>query len=111
MEFTDKTLKGCVAYVREEMQQHAEDGWCWCDDEDVWNLVIHYFMEDSIDFEDKEKPAKEKVKKQPKVEKIETLFGVEEIVVEEKESKPKPAKPKKDIKESLCEQLALFDDL
>lgn len=109
LESTNKTLKGCVAYCKQEARKQAEDNVAMVTDEEVYEWVVHYFLEDSINCETKETPKKETKKKEPKVEKVETLFGEEEIVVEEKKAATKVEKPKKDVKESFCEQLALFD--
>lgn len=109
LETTNKTLKGCVAYCKQEARKQAEDNVAMITDEEVYEWVVHYFLEDSLDCEPKATPKKEIKKKEPKVEKVETLFGEEEVVVEEKKAAPKVEKPKKDVKESFCEQLALFD--
>ena len=78
-------------------------------DEEVFEWCVHYFLEDSLDCEPKEAPKKEPKKKEPKTEKVETLFGEEEIVIEEKKkSTPKVEKPKKTIEEDFNEQLSLF---
>lgn len=107
LESTNKTLKGCVAYCKKEARKQAEDGCAMVTDEEVFEWCVHYFLEDSLDCEPKAAPKKEE--KKPKTEKVETLFGEEEIVIEEKKkAAPKVDKPKKTIEEDFCEQLSLF---
>ena len=109
LEETTKTLKGCVGYVKSEAKKQAEDGVAMIEDSQVYEWCVHYFLEDSLDFEPKEKESKEdkKEKIEEETEKIETLLGEEEIVKEKK--KAKESKPKKNIKEDFVNQLTLFD--
>lgn len=117
LETTNKTLKGCVAYVKSEAQKQAEDNMAWCSDEEVYGWCVHYFLEDSLNFEPKvtkKKSEKEdddidEEEEKPQTKTVETLFGTEEIVIEKKKAAPKVAKPKKEIKEKFEEQLTLFD--
>lgn len=55
---TNKTLVGCIKYCKSEAQKEAVDGCAICLDEDVYNWCVHYFLEDSLDFEEKPKPEK-----------------------------------------------------
>ena len=48
-------------------------------------------------------------KEEEETEKVENLFGEEEVVKEEKKSIPKETKTKKDIKKKLFDQISLFD--
>ena len=113
LEETTKTLKGCVGYVKSEAKKQAEDGVAMIEDSQVYEWCVHYFLEDSLDFEPKEKPNKkndneeDKKEKLEEAEKVETLFGEEEVAKEKK--KIKESKPKKNIKEDFAEQLSLFD--
>ena len=113
LEETNKTLKGCVEYVKKEAKKQAEDNVAIIEDQQVYEWAVHYFLEDSIDFEPTEKPSKKKNKNDDKeeeeTEKDETLFGEEEVVKEEKKSIPKETKTKKDIKKKLFDQISLFD--
>ena len=101
---TNKTLKGCVEYCKSEARKQAEDGVAIIVDEEVFEWVVHYFLEDSLDYEPKSDP--EPKKKEPK--KVETLFGTETIE-ENKTKKQTSPKPKKEVKQELGEQLSLFD--
>lgn len=107
LEETNKTLKGCIDYVKSEAKKQAEDNVAMIEDSQVYEWSVHYFLEDSLDFEPKEKANKKKNDKEEEPEKIETLFGEEKVVKEKKKSKE--TKPKKDIKEDFEEQLTLFD--
>lgn len=108
LEETNKTLKGCVDYAKSEAKKQAEDGVAMIEDSQVYEWCVHYFLEDSLDFEPKEKENKEdKKEKLEETEKVDTLFGEEEVVKEEK--KAKDSKPKKNIKEDFAKQLSLFD--
>ena len=113
LEETNKTLKGCVEYVKKEAKKQVEDNVAIIEDQQVYEWAVHYFLEDSLDCEPKEKPSKKKNKNDNKeeeeTEKVETLFGEEEVVKEKKKSIPKETKTKKDIKKKLFDQISLFD--
>ena len=81
------------------------------EDNQVYDWCVHYFLEDNLDFEPKEKENKEdkKEKLEEETEKVDTLFGEEEVTKEKKKANVKAAKPKKDIKEDFINQLTLFD--
>lgn len=100
LEETNKTLKGCVEYIKEEARKEAEDNVAIIEDSQVYEWAVHYFLEDSLDCELKAKSSKNKNND----EELE-----DEVVKEKKQSTPKVAKPKKDIKEKLDEQLSVFD--
>ena len=100
----NKTLKGCVEYCKSEAKKQVEDGVAIIPREEVFEWSVHYFLEDSLNCE--EKPKNEPKPKE--IKKVNTLFGEEEIT----ENKPKKAptpKPKKEVKEELIDQLSLFD--
>ena len=109
IEETNKTLKGCVDYVKSEAKKQAEDGVAMIEDNQVYDWCVHYFLEDNLDFEPKAKENKEdnKEKIEEETEKVETLLGEEEVVKEKK--KTKDSKPKKNVKEDFAKQLSLFD--
>ena len=109
LEETNKTLKGCVDYVKSEAKKQAEDGVAMIEDNQVYDWCVHYFLEENLNFEPKEKESKEdkKEKLEEEAEKVETLFGEEEVAKERK--KVKESKPKKNIKEDFAKQLSLFD--
>ena len=109
IEETNKTLKGCVDYVKSEAKKQAEDGVAMVEDSQVYDWCVHYFLEDNLDFEPKAKENKEdnKEKIEEETEKVETLLGEEEVVKEKK--KTKDSKPKKNVKEDFAKQLSLFD--
>ena len=109
LEETNKTLKGCVDYIKSEAKKQAEDGVAMIEDSQVYEWCVHYFLEDSLDFEAKEKENKknDNEEKLEDTEKVDTLFGEEEVAKEKK--KAKESKPKKNIKEDFAKQLSLFD--
>ena len=111
LEETNKTLKGCVDYVKSEAKKQAEDGVAMIEDNQVYDWCVHYFLEDNLDFEPKSKENKEdkKEKIEEETEKVDTLFGEEEVAKEKKKVNVKAAKSKKDIKEDFAKQLSLFD--
>ena len=111
IEETNKTLKGCVDYVKSEAKKQAEDGVAMVEDNQVYDWCVHYFLEDNLDFEPKAKENKEdkKEKIEEETEKVDTLFGEEEVAKEKKKVNVKAAKSKKDIKEDFAKQLSLFD--
>ena len=106
LEETNKTLKGCVEYIKKEARKEVEDNVAIIEDSQVYEWAVHYFLEDSLDFETKAKSSKNKNND----EDVEENEEVEvEVVKEKKQSTPKVAKPKKDIKEKSDEQLSVFD--
>ena len=107
IEETNKTLKGCVDYAKSEAKKQAEDGVAMIEDSQVYEWCVHYFLEDSLDFESKESKEDKKEKLVEETEKVDTLFGEEEVTKEKK--KAKESKPKKNIKEDFAKQLSLFD--
>ena len=109
LEETNKTLKGCVDYVKSEAKKQAEDGVAMIEDNQVYDWCVHYFLEDNLDFEPKAKENKEdkKEKIEEETEKVDTLFGEEEVAKEKK--KTKDSKHKKNVKEDFAKQLSLFD--
>ena len=111
IEETNKTLKGGVDYVKSEAKKQAEDGVAMIEDNQVYDWCVHYFLEDNLDFEPKAKENKEdkKEKIEEETEKVDTLFGEEEVAKEKKKVNVKAAKSKKDIKEDFAKQLSLFD--
>ena len=100
---SNKTLKGCIDYCKNEARNQAEDGCAMVEDQEVYDWAVHYFLEDSLDFEPKE--PKETPKKEPK--KVNTLFGEQEV--EEKPKKAETPKIKKEVKSEFAQQLSLFD--
>lgn len=70
IETTDKTLDGCLRYVYSEalkMRDSESSRMAWVDDDTVWNWVRHYYLEDSVNFEEKAQntPAAVERKKEP----------------------------------------------
>lgn len=55
LEVSNKTLEGCLSYVKSQAKKIATDGFAWCSDDVVFSWVYDYFMEDSINFEPKNK--------------------------------------------------------
>lgn len=98
---TQKTLVGCIKYCKDQAREQAEDGCAIVCDEEVYQWCVHYFLEDSLDFE-KETVSKTKKSKEKAPEEEEEI---EEPI---KEKKPKPTK-KKVVKSVLAEQISLFD--
>lgn len=71
----EKSLKQMVNYIKNEVRKTATDGWNCLDDEDVYNLAIHYWDETN-------ESLKIKAVKEPKKEEI-----VEEQTPKKKQSK------------------------
>ena len=113
-DFEEKRLKILKERLeKKEAKKQAEDNVAIIEDQQVYEWAVHYFLEDSLDFEPKENPSKKKNKHDDKeeeeTEKVETLFGEDEVVKEKKKSIPKETKTKKDIKKKLFDQISLFD--
>ena len=86
----DKTIQGAVDHIKAEVKatiakskQSGSVG-IWVDDQDVYNMMIHFFEEDSI--KEPNKPKKQTKVEPPKAEPVEPvdntlvmdLFGSEE---------------------------------
>lgn len=98
IEATDKTLKGCIDYCKSEARKQAEDGCAMILDDEVYEWAVHYFLEDSI---------KENFKN-----KLTTPAATDEDIKKyNNQSTPRTKKEtaKKEAKQKLVEQLTLFD--
>ena len=73
----------------------------------VWEIKLFVVISEILLYDLKENKEDKKEKIEEEAEKVETLFGEEEIVKEKK--KAKDSKPKKNIKEDFVKQLSLFD--
>lgn len=92
---TDKTLQGCINYVKKEAKKQAEDGVAVILDAEVFGWAIHYFIEDEVNEENKHiEYNPEKYKAPQKYE-------------ENKNAEKKPKK--KEVEKKLYDQLSLFD--
>lgn len=98
LETTEKTLKGCVEYCKQEARKQAEDNVAIIKDDEVYEWCVHYFLEDSLNCETK--AQENETSFENKIEKKETNQPKE--VAEEN-------KKKKNIKNKLFDQLSLFD--
>lgn len=102
---TNKTLMGCLNYIKGEARKQAEDGCAVMLDDDVYNLAVHYFLEDNINREPRSAKKEETVEE-------ETLFGTEnkKIVssVGIRSGKCQKAKQEK-VKRDFANQLSIFD--
>lgn len=70
-----KTLDGCYTHLKDKVRAQAEDGMAMVADDVVWEIVINFFEDDTIDDpelkkkreaeERKKKQAEQKAKKKP----------------------------------------------
>lgn len=98
IEVTEKTLKGCIDYCKNEARKQVEDGCAMIPDDEVYEWAVHYFLEDSI---------KENFEK-----KLTTLATIDEDIKKynkQSTSRTKKETVKKEAKQKLVEQLTLFD--
>lgn len=102
IESTNKTLKGCVEYCKSEARKQAEDNCAVIPDDEVYEWVVHYFLEDSLNEEDY------KVASSTQITSKENLKAIEEYNKRNSTREKKNIK-KKDAKKVLVEQLSLFD--
>lgn len=102
IESTNKTLKGCVEYCKSEARKQAEDNCAVIPDDEVYEWVVHYFLEDSLNEEDY------KVASSTQITSKENLKAIEECNKRNSTREKKNIK-KKDAKKVLVEQLSLFD--
>lgn len=104
LEETNKTLKGCVEYIKTEAKKEAEDGVAMIEDSQVYDWAVHYFLEDNLKMEPKAHDDKKVNTPQP----ISKPSASHPQVKNEEKIKDN-VKPKKDIKKKLYEQISLFD--
>ncbi len=45
---TKKTIKECFKYIKDQAQKKAIDGCCFMQDDEVYQLAQHFFLEDEI---------------------------------------------------------------
>lgn len=98
LEETNKTLKNCINYIKKEAKKQAEDNVAIIESNQVFEWAVHYFLEDDLNEEPKAHDNKKVNTPQP----INKSSASHPQVAEE-------AKPKKDIKKKLYEQVSLFD--
>ena len=53
---TDKTIDGCISYIKSEAKKTAVNGCAMVEDDVVYQQARHYFLEDSINNEVKSQP-------------------------------------------------------
>lgn len=98
---TEKTLEGCLNYVKSQAKKQAEDNMAWIADDVVFGWVLDYYLDDSIEENKVPKNSTEAMQtNKPKVEKVNKPI---------KQEKPKPAprteaKPIKTSKEDQIKQ-------
>ena len=59
-----KSLDGVLAYVKQEARKQQKDGFAFVTDEEVFEWVVHYILEDSLNCEPKKKEPKAEVTRQ-----------------------------------------------
>lgn len=57
---TNKTIKECFKYIKEQAQKKAIDGCCFMQDDEVYQLAQHFFLEDEIKTEFNNSTVEEK---------------------------------------------------
>lgn len=80
---TDKTLDGCINYVKSEARKKAVGGCAVVEDDVIWYQVRHYFLEDSINNE--VKASQPKTAPKPTPQEVENEDESEDV--EENENK------------------------
>lgn len=112
---TDKTIDGCISYIKSEAKKTAVNGCAMVEDDVVWYQARHYFLEDSINNEVKSQPkATPKATPQEIDENEDESEGTEEIENKEinlnaqEEEKPRKT-AKKAQKTAQDEQPSIFD--
>lgn len=93
IETTEKTLLGCINYCKQEAEKQAEDHCAIIPDDEVFEWVVHYFLEDEI-----------KENKKIKLNNTSITNHNEEPIT----AKP-IVKKTKEAKQALYEQLSLFE--
>lgn len=103
---TDKTLDGCINYIKSEARKQAVSGCAVVEDDVVWHQAIHYFLEDSINNEVKSKPK-------PTPQEIDLNEQEEASNIEDEQEVKEEAKPRKTVKKAQKtaqdEQPSIFD--
>lgn len=126
---TDKTLDGCIRYIKSEVKKQVKSGYAMVSDDTVYQQARHYFLEDSINNEVKSVQPKATTKPTPQeidesddesedIEKTENkeidLNDQEEASnIEDEQEVKEEAKPRKTAKKTQKtaqdEQPSLFD--
>ena len=103
---TDKTLDGCINYIKSEARKQAVSGCAVVEDDVVWYQARHYFLEDSINNEVKSKPK-------PTPQEIDLNEQEEASNIEDEQEVKEEAKPRKTVKKAQKtaqdEQPSIFD--
>lgn len=93
---TEKTLEGCLNYVKSQASKQAENNMAWVADDVVFGWVLDYYLDDSIAENKVPKNSTEAMQaNKPKVEKTSKPI---------KQEKPEPTEPKQ-VKTSKEEQI------
>ena len=93
----EKDLSRCFNYITSEAKKTAEGNCAVMSDEDVFNLAVHYFLEDgNVDID------------VSSIREVKTYKNPEEKKAIEKEAKVKKVEPKK---KTPVDQMSLFDFL
>lgn len=104
---TDKTLEGCISYVRNQAQKQAEDNMAWIADDEVYGWVIDFYLDDNI--------KETKVPKNSSEAKDINNSKTEKVIKPVKQEKPKVEVASKtkhskedEIKQKLYGEMDLF---
>lgn len=107
---TDKTLDGCISYIKSEAEKTAVNGCAMVEYDAVYQQARHYFLEDSINNEVKSQP-KATPKATPQeidLNKQEEASNVDYEQEVKEETKPRKT-AKKAQKTAQDEQPSIFD--
>lgn len=121
---TDKTLDGCINYIKSKARKQAVSGCAMIEDDVVWYQARHYFLEDSINNEVKSKPkptpqetdenddesedTEENENKEIDLNEQEEASNIEDEQEVKEEAKPRKT-AKKTQKTAQDEQPSIFD--
>lgn len=126
---TDKTLDGCINYIKSEARKKAVGGCAVVEDNVIWYQIRHYFLEDSINNEvkasqpkttskptpqetdendDESDDTEETENKEINLNEQKEASNVEDEQEAKEETKPRKT-AKKDQKPAQSEQPSLFD--
>lgn len=105
---TDKTLDGCIRYIKSEVKKQVRSGYSMVQDDVVYQQARHYFLEDSINNEDESEDAEETENKEIDLNDQEEASNVEDEQEVKEEAKPRKT-TKKAQKTAQDEQPSIFD--
>lgn len=106
---TNKTLEGCLNYVKSQASKQAENNMAWIADDVVFGWVLDFYLDDSIEEKKIPKNSTEAISKnKTNIEKVSKPVTQEKPKPESTEPKPVKISKADQIKQKLYGEMDLF---